>query len=288
MQNRGSVCRLGTGGVQRRVRGVSHGGRRSGGGGEIAPNPQDLHTIGVLSVRNADLPRQFDSLCDSVGLLLERELTASPGIAVLERRRLEQVNKERSLAPRTEGNRLLSSLQVMQLDIGQDGAGLRATLMLVQADTPRTNVVTAASPSRNPAALAHLLVEKTERLLKLAPNGAPTAREAEAARFHREYLLLFQHRDYYPAVHALEAALALDLRQADWQRKMTLLLFDTAIEALDPGGQTHQGLKPYLAQPTADKVAASLVWGHRGADLLLDLSKMLRGEPKWVAQYPWC
>jgi hypothetical protein len=114
-------------------------------------SPQDLHTIGVLSVRNADLPRQFDSLCDSVGLLLERELTASPGIAVLERRRLEQVNKERSLAPRAEGNRLLSSLQVMQLDIGQDGAGLRATLMLVQADTPRTNVITAASPSRNPS-----------------------------------------------------------------------------------------------------------------------------------------
>jgi len=50
---------------------------------------QDLHTIGLLSVRNADLPRQFDSICDSVGLLLERELTASPGIAVLERRRLE-------------------------------------------------------------------------------------------------------------------------------------------------------------------------------------------------------
>jgi hypothetical protein len=66
--------------------------------------PQDLHTVGLLSVRNADLPRQFDSICDSVGLLLERELTASPGIAVLERRRLEQVNQERSVAPSAEGN----------------------------------------------------------------------------------------------------------------------------------------------------------------------------------------
>jgi len=50
----------------------------SGGGCESAPNPQDLHTVGLLRVRNADLPRQFDSLCDTVGLLLERELTASP------------------------------------------------------------------------------------------------------------------------------------------------------------------------------------------------------------------
>ena len=49
---------------------------------------QDLHTVGLLSVRNADLPRLSDCICDSVRLLLERELTASPGIAVLERRRL--------------------------------------------------------------------------------------------------------------------------------------------------------------------------------------------------------
>src|SRR5438552_14733450 len=97
-------------------------------------NPQDLHTVGLLRVRNADLPRQFDSLCDSVGLLLERELTASPGIAVLERRRLEQVNKERSLPTDAEGNRLLSSLRMIELDIGQDGPGLRGTLALFGAD----------------------------------------------------------------------------------------------------------------------------------------------------------
>ena len=133
-------------------------------------NSQDLHTVGLLSVRNADLPRQFDSICDSVGLLLERELTASPGIAVLERRRLEQVNKERSVAPDAEGNRLLSSLRMMQLDIGQDGDGLRGTLALVGADGTRTNKITATVPTRNPAALAHLLADKTERLPE-GPGG---------------------------------------------------------------------------------------------------------------------
>jgi hypothetical protein len=41
-------------------------------------------------------------LCPLVGLLLERELTASLGIAVLERRRLEQVKQERSVTPDAE------------------------------------------------------------------------------------------------------------------------------------------------------------------------------------------
>src|SRR6266567_2653367 len=149
-------------------------------------NPKDLHTVGLLRVRNADLPRQFDSLCDSVGLLLERELTASPGIAVLERRRLEQVNKERSLPTNADGNRLLSSLRMIELDIGQDGPGLRGTLALVGADGTRTNGITASIPTRNPATLAHLLADQTERFLKVPVAGSARDREAEAARFNRE------------------------------------------------------------------------------------------------------
>jgi len=148
--------------------------------------PQDLHTVGLLRVRNADLPRQFDSLCDSVGLLLERELTASPGIAVLERRRLEQVNKERSLPTNADGNCLLSSMRMIELDIGQDGAGLRGTLALASADGTRTKGMTGNVPTRNPATLAHLLADKIERFLKVPVAGSARDREAEASRFHRE------------------------------------------------------------------------------------------------------
>ena len=171
-------------------------------------------------MRNADLPRQFDSICDSVGLLLERELTASPGIAVLERRRLEQVNQERSVAPDAEGNRLLSSLRVMQLDISRDGEGLRGTLAFVGADGARNNEIAASVPTRDPAALAHLLADKTEQYLKVPSDSTPADREAEAARFHSEYLLLLQHRDYIAAVHPLDAALALAPEQMDWRREM--------------------------------------------------------------------
>ena len=49
---------------------------------------------------DVDLPRDMDAFCDSVGLLLERGLAASPDLAVLERRRLHQVNRERDVFSR--------------------------------------------------------------------------------------------------------------------------------------------------------------------------------------------
>jgi len=44
------------------------------------------------------------------------------------------LNKERSLPTDAEGNRLLGSLLMIELDIGQDGPGLRGKLALVGAD----------------------------------------------------------------------------------------------------------------------------------------------------------
>jgi hypothetical protein len=243
-------------------------------------NPQELHMVGLLLVRNADLPRQFDGLCDSVGLLLERELTASPGIAVLERRRLEQVNKERGVAPDAEGNRLLSSLRLLELDVSQDSAGLRGNLVLLGASGTSTDRITASVPTRNAAALAHLLAEKIEQFLNAPADGFSASREAEADRFHREYVLLLQHHDYASAVRSLDAALALAPAQAAWAREMVLLLPDAAIELIDPGGQNHSGGLLLRPQPSAENVAAALVLGHRGADLLLDLSREAASHAK--------
>ena len=232
---------------------------------------KDLHTLGLLTVRNADLPRQFDGLCDTVGLLLERELTASPGIAVLERRRLEQVTQERSVAPDAEGNRLLSSLRMIELDISQDGVGLRAVLGLVGADGARTNAVTASVPTRDAAALAQVLADQTERFLKVPSDGITANRGAEAARFHRESLLLIQHRDLVAAVHPLDAAIALAPEQTSWQWEMAHLLPYAAIEVFYPGGAYRWSLP--VPQPTSASLAACLAMGQRGADLLLDLSR---------------
>jgi len=91
-----------------------------------------LPTICLLSVRNADLPRSLDGLCDSVGRLLERRLLASASCAVLERQRLDQINKERALPGNEADQALLASVVIMELECsrGPDGQGLRATAWL--------------------------------------------------------------------------------------------------------------------------------------------------------------
>ena len=224
-------------------------------------NPEDLHTVGLLLVRNADLPRQFDGLCDSVGLLLERELTASPGIAVLERRRLEQVTKERAVAPDAEENHLLSSLRMIELDISRDGDGLRGTLALAGADGVRSAPITATVPTNNAAALAHFLADKTERFLNAPTDGPLPNCAAEAARFHREHQLLWAQSDFSAAVRALDAALALDPDQMKWQEEMARLLPSAAIGA-------------------SGDLPTCLALAQRDADLMLDLARKAAQEFK--------
>ena len=233
--------------------------------------PRDLRTVGLLRVRNADLPRQFDSLCDTVGLLLERELTASSGIAVLERRRLEQVNRERTLPTDVEGNRLRNSLRMIELDVGQNGPGLRGTLVLVDMDGTRTKKITASVPARNPAMLARILADKTERFLKVPADGITRNREGEAARYHREYLMLLQHGDNLGAVHALDAAVALAPEEEPWQREMVDLLPGAALQALD--ASTQHSTPGLPAQAPSGDLTQCLALGLRGADLLVDLSR---------------
>jgi hypothetical protein len=231
----------------------------------------DLKTVGLLSVRNADLPRQYDGLCDSVGLLLERELTASPGIAVLERRRLEQISKERSMPLDAEGNRLLTSLRTIELDISQDGAGLQATLALVASDGSRSNQLAARVPSRDGVALAHLLAGDIAKVLEVPAGGVSVNRKSEAIRFHHEYSVLFQHHDYATAVRALDAALALAPEEASWRLEMAGLLPFAAIEFVDPGGQNW--VRSASVQPSPGDLASCLALGQRGIDLLLGLSR---------------
>ena len=241
-------------------------------------NPRDLCTVGLSRVRNADLPRQLDSLCDSVGLLLERELTASPGIAVLERRRLEQVTRERALPTDVEGNRLLSSLCLLELDIGQNGLGLRGTLALVSADGTRHGKITARIKTRNPATLAHLLRDKTKRSLKVPADGLPHNRAAEAARYHREHLMLLQHDDPIGALQALDAAVALAPEEEPWQREMIELLPAAALHALNAGGQSPA--RGPATGPASPDLANCLSLGLRGADLLVDLSSAAADQAK--------
>jgi len=227
----------------------------------------DLRTVGVLSVRNADLPRSFDSVCETIGLLLEHELVAAPGIAVLERRRLQQINRERGVVSGA-GKVLLPSMRLLEMEVTRDGQGLRANAALSDFDgkgTARTNV---SVSTMDAAGLSRQLARAVTQLLNTRTAASEFERSAEARRFGREAELLTAHRDYAPALGALEAAYALNPADTTLQLSLVELLPAAAIEYINPGGQRWHG--PLKQKPSEDELAKALALGHRAADLLHD------------------
>lgn len=223
----------------------------------------------LATVRNADLPRDLDALCDSVGLLLERHLVASPDLALLERRRLEQVNRERDLPADSPLRPLLASVVTVSLDVARDGAGLRATALLADAKGADLGRATAAVGARDPEALAGALARETVRRLDARAGAAPSSPEREAARFLREAEFWWEHKDPTRALPAAESAAALRPDDPAARAALGRGLVLQAAEMLDPGGRKGVGAFVFKADPAV--LEPSLELARRGADLLADL-----------------
>ncbi|MGD1086349.1 MAG: hypothetical protein ABSA47_16555 [Verrucomicrobiota bacterium] len=189
-----------------------------------------LPTICLMSVRNAELPRGMDGWCDSVGLMLERQLTALPDCAVLERERLDQVNKERTLPTTTEQQQLLASLVMMQMECGRsaDGQGVWASLQLTDNAGKVLAGFAATNQSANGAELSAALCQKVVAALKLKPGDANEDRVQEAARFQHEANFFLSHRDSEHGIQDLEVAFALKPDDLSLQKALALTLIGYA------------------------------------------------------------
>ncbi len=171
-----------------------------------------LPTICLLSVRNADLPRSLDQYCDSVGLLLERRLTAESQCAVLERQRLNQVNQERALPGDLGQQQLLASLITMEMECarGPEGKGLRATVRLANRNGQPLAVFAVTNAIGDANELAASLQREVCATLKITPDASQAEdRDKEAARFRREAEFFLSHGDCERGVSGLEASFAL-------------------------------------------------------------------------------
>lgn len=133
-----------------------------------------VRTVCLLSVRNADLPRELDSLCESVGRLLERRLLRSASLSLLERQRLEEVNRERKLPARAPSPDVLTSLTIVELDIGRssEGGGLRATASITDKAGQELAKVSAVVGQQNAVELADALLPRVLKTLDAAPVSA--------------------------------------------------------------------------------------------------------------------
>lgn len=101
-------------------------------------------TVSLVSVRNVNLPETLNHVPKIIGPLLERQLLQSPEIAVLERKRLESVNKEAAISG-DRRDRLLTSSVLLDLDISKGNEArfirIRAALSSVDDGTTGFRVV---------------------------------------------------------------------------------------------------------------------------------------------------
>lgn len=169
----------------------------------------ELRTVCLMTVRNADLPRDMDGFCDAVGRLLERNLVGSSSVALLDRSRLEQVTRERALAADAATDKLLASVIVLELQIERHAQGLRATALISDTAGKSQGTVFSDGSLDDASGLAEAVGKELSRSLKV-PAAPRLDIQAEAARFHSEWNFRSQNRDFLRALAPAEAAHALE------------------------------------------------------------------------------
>jgi hypothetical protein len=189
-----------------------------------------LTRVCILSVRNVDLPREFDSSCQSVGSLLQRQLVQSPSLAVLERQHLENANKERLLPAAVQTNQLLPSLVLIDLDISRNNGTKGLSGMATLSDTAGAKLgrATATVESGNPADLSDQLLIELEKLLKATPSRIVVDRAREAERFYREANFLLNSGKSVEGLRAFEAANALVPTNMEYQQALAICIAQSA------------------------------------------------------------
>lgn len=232
---------------------------------------KDLATICLTTVRNADLPRSQDALCDLVGHLLERGLVSSPNLAVLERTRLDQVAKEQNLPTDSPLGQMLASLVRIELEVGKavEGKGLRGTAFLVNNRGQNLGKVSATVAEPDPAALAEALLQEMAKPLKAKPVAAMVDRVREVFRLSAEADFFQDHKDWPRSLKARQAANA--LKPDDLAVRAQLA--NTAIEA---GRAVHRFLSQRAVvfaypSPSNEELQQSLALIQQGVEALIEV-----------------
>lgn len=225
-------------------------------------NAGAMKTVCLMTVRNADLPRDMDGFCDGVGRLVERSLVGSSSIALLERSRLEQVTRERALADDPALKQLMASVVVMELDVARDNAGLRATALLSDNAGKPLGKAGATARAGDAPGLSAALAGKLAGELK-APPPAKLDPLAEAARFFREWEFRQGNDDLLRAVAPAEAAHALAPDDLVYEEVLARALIESGNRAFH-----DLNFGPHTGRERPDWVPPAMI---RGAQMLSDV-----------------
>jgi len=187
-------------------------------------------TICMLTIRNEDLGAENGPALEGIGRLMERQLTSSERLSVLERQRLGFLNEERQAAGQASG--LTGAMTLAELSFRRhvDTMGIEASIRLT--DITGTVLREHKFPARNlDALMAREMSEWVCNTLEggcIAPLASP---EREAEHFLQESVFWF---GYYPAhlekaLRAAEAAFALDPANPRIREQLVAVLIQSPV-----------------------------------------------------------
>jgi hypothetical protein len=175
-----------------------------------------LKTVSVTAIRNLDLPAQEDAFVHAAGYLFEQILVNASGFALLERRALEWINRERMQIAPEAAARLESGRLLLEIEVGRtaDGNGRKAALRVVDGKGRAVARIESETAKADAPALAADLFARLARELAVKAADAQPERQREADRLFSEFLFLYGHKRYAPALERMEACAALDPARA--------------------------------------------------------------------------
>jgi len=232
-------------------------------------------TVCLLSVRNAELPREMDGLCTALRMLLERALLDSPGIAVLERNRLELVHRESYLPVAGESKELWSSVVVVELDVRRaaDGHDLRVVCRLSNVTGQDIGTVEATASQTNADSLSRELADRLTESLQVVSISAEAKPIVEASRFYDEAQFLHSHGDLSDAVAHMYAVCALTPANKVFRAELNSFLIDDAYSRLEEARRCFRfadGRRIWRSKQFTKEGSRFLTEGHEQLTKALD------------------
>jgi hypothetical protein len=148
-----------------------------------------MGTLCVLSVRNVDLPATLDPLVDGLAALWERRLLGTGAITLLERKRLDQLNRERQISGQSaiDSVRKAILLADVQLSRAAEPGHAVMSIHLTDADGKALAVLKQAFDLARPGEVVQPLLDQAMAVIGSAPRE-PVLFDAgrEALRFYAE------------------------------------------------------------------------------------------------------
>jgi tetratricopeptide (TPR) repeat protein len=168
-----------------------------------------VKTISVVGIRNVDLGASRTNWCSAIGRLLERDLCASPQVGVLDRTYLDQVVKERALAPAAPADALASTMLRLDLELARDGDERVAATVTITAPQGEKRKASVRVGEAELGHLGALLMDRVLKELDARPVTAVYDRRLEARRLLNEAKYQLGLARVERAIVFAEAAMAL-------------------------------------------------------------------------------